>query len=110
MFTHLKLFRTLRQDDSKYRDYNYEERIRPSTRDHAGAVGGSEKTPSSRSVEKLGQRDDGYFGELSAERRLKSDIRSSPLQLVDKSPPSSNDRRQFGRLDVRRSIDIEEST
>lgn len=107
---HFKLFRTLRQDDSKYRDYNYEERIRSSTRDHTGPVVGSEKTPSSRSVEKLSQRDDGYFGDLSAERRLKSDVRSSPLQLVDKSPPSSNDRRQFGRLDVRRSIDIEEST
>ncbi|KAH6760934.1 hypothetical protein C2S51_017883 [Perilla frutescens var. frutescens] len=102
--------RTLKQDDSKYRDYNYEERIRPSSRDHAGAVGGSERTSSSRSVEKLGQRDDGHFGELSGERRLKSDIRSSPLQLVDKSPSSSTDRRQFSRPDVRRSIDIEEST
>lgn len=101
--------RTLKQDDSKYRDYNYEERIRPSSRDHAGAVGGSEKTSSSRSVEKLGQRDDSHFGELSAERRLKSDIRSSPLQLVDKSPSSGTDRRQFSRPDVRRSIDIEES-
>ncbi|KAL1532200.1 filaggrin-like isoform X2 [Salvia divinorum] len=101
--------RTLRQDDSKYRDYNYEERIRPSTRDHAGAAGGSEKT-SSQSVEKLGQRDDGHFGEFSAERRLKSDIRSSPLQLADKSPTSSSDRRQFSRPDVRRSFDIEEST
>lgn len=108
LHTYLNVFRTLKQDDSKYRDYNYEERIRPSSRDHAGAVGGSEKT-SSRSVEKLGQRDDGQFGELSAERRLKSDIRSSPLQLVDKSPSSGNDRRQFSRPDVRRSIDIEES-
>lgn len=103
-------FRALKQDESKYRDYNYEERVRPSTREYAGAVGGSEKTSSSRSVEKLGQKDDGHFGELSAERRLKSDIRSSPLQLVDKSPSSSNDRRQFSRPDVRRSIDIEEST
>ncbi|XP_042034469.1 filaggrin-like isoform X2 [Salvia splendens] len=101
--------RSLRQDDSKYRDYNYEERIRPSTRDHAGAAGGSEKT-SSQSVEKLGQKDDGHFGELYAERCLKSDIRSSPLQLADKSPTSSSDRRQFSRPDVRRSFDIEEST
>ncbi|XP_042035334.1 uncharacterized protein LOC121781696 [Salvia splendens] len=101
--------RSLRQDDSKYRDYNYEERIRPSTRDHAGAAGGSEKT-SSQSVEKLGQKDDGHFGEIYAERRLKSDIRSSPLQLADKSPTSSGDRRQFSRPDVRRSFDIEEST
>lgn len=32
------------------------------------------------------------------------------MQLVDKSPSSSSDRRQFSRPDVRRSIDIEEST
>ncbi|KAK6158387.1 hypothetical protein DH2020_005701 [Rehmannia glutinosa] len=105
-------YRALKQDESKYRDYNYEERARhsiTSTRDYAGPVGGSEKT-SSRSVEKLGQKDDGHFGELSAERRLKSDIRSSPLQLVDKSPSSSTDRRQFSRPDVRRNIDIDEST
>ncbi|KAI3468605.1 hypothetical protein Pfo_025268 [Paulownia fortunei] len=106
-------YRALKQDESKYRDYNYEERVRhniTSTRDYAGAVGGSEKTSSSRSVEKLGQKDDGHFGELSAERRLKSDVRSSPLQLVDKSPSSSTDRRQFSRPDVRRIIDVEEST
>ncbi|KAL1552747.1 titin [Salvia divinorum] len=101
--------RNLKQDDSMYRDYNYEERSRPSARDHTSAVGGSEKTSLSRSIEKVGQRDDGPFGEISTERRLKSDIRSSPLQLVDKSPSSSGDRRQFSRPDVRRSIDIEES-
>ncbi|KAL0312452.1 UNVERIFIED_CONTAM: hypothetical protein Sradi_5644500 [Sesamum radiatum] len=31
-------------------------------------------------------------------------------RLVDKSPSSGTDRRQFGRPDVRRSIDVEEST
>ncbi|KAL0312453.1 UNVERIFIED_CONTAM: hypothetical protein Sradi_5644600 [Sesamum radiatum] len=46
---------------------------------------------------KHGQKDDGH-------------LRSSPLQLVDKSPSSGTDRRQFGRPDVRRSIDVEEST
>ncbi|KAL0312454.1 UNVERIFIED_CONTAM: hypothetical protein Sradi_5644700 [Sesamum radiatum] len=93
-------YRALNQDESKYRDYNYEERVRhniTSARDYAGAVGGLEKTSSSRSLEKHGQKDDGHS-------------RSSPLQLVDKSPSSNADRRQFGRPDVRRSIDVEEST
>ncbi|EYU23343.1 hypothetical protein MIMGU_mgv11b000466mg [Erythranthe guttata] len=103
---------TIVQDESKYRDHNYEERNRhsmTSSRDYAGAVGGSEK-PSSRSGEKLGQKDDGLFGELSAERRLKSDMRSSPLKLVDNhKSPSSSDRRPFGRPDVRRSTDVDES-
>ncbi|KAL8536354.1 hypothetical protein ACS0TY_011834 [Phlomoides rotata] len=102
--------RALKQDESKYRDYNYEERVRSSTRDYVGVGGGSEKASSSRSTEKHGQKDDVHFGELSAERRLKSDIRSSPLQLVDKSPSSSTDRRQFNRSDVKRSIDLEDST
>lgn len=101
-------FRSLKQDESKYRDYNYEERVRHSITSSRDYVGGSEKT-STRPVEKLGQKDDGHFGEQSAERRIKSDIRSSPLQLVDKSPSSSTDRRQFSRTDVRRSIDVEES-
>ncbi|PIN01746.1 hypothetical protein CDL12_25741 [Handroanthus impetiginosus] len=73
-------YRALKQDDTKYRDYNYEERVRHS-RDYAGAVGGSDKT-SSRSVDKL----------------------------VDKSPSSSTDRRHLSRPDVRRSVDVEEST
>ncbi|XP_011101049.1 ankyrin repeat domain-containing protein 11-like [Sesamum indicum] len=93
-------YRALNQDESKYRDYNYEERVRhniTSARDYAGGVGGLEKTSSSRSLEKHGQKDDGH-------------LRSSPLQLVDKSPSSNTDRRQFGRPDVRRSIDVEEST
>ncbi|XP_011101051.1 filaggrin-like [Sesamum indicum] len=93
-------YRALNQDEPKYRDYNYEERVRHniiSARDYAGGVGGLEKTSSSRSLEKHGQKDDGH-------------LRSSPLQLVDKSPSSSTDRRQFGRPDVRRSTDVEEST
>ncbi|KAK4435478.1 hypothetical protein Salat_0711200 [Sesamum alatum] len=93
-------YRALKQDESKYRDYNYEERVRhniTSARDYTGSGGGLEKTSSSRSLEKHGLKDDGH-------------LRSSPLQLVDKSPPSSSDRRQFGRPDVRRSIDVEEST
>ncbi|KAK4381588.1 hypothetical protein Sango_2951700, partial [Sesamum angolense] len=87
----------LNQDESKYREYNYEERVRhniTSARDYTGAVGGLEKTSSSRSLDKHGQKDDGH-------------LRSSPLQLVDKSPSSSTDRRQFGRPDVRRNIDVE---
>ncbi|GER41519.1 hypothetical protein STAS_18236 [Striga asiatica] len=95
-----------KQDESKYRDYSYEERCRHSmnsSRDHAGL----EKTPS-RSFDKLGQKDDGaHFGTSPSERRLKPDIRSSPLPLVDKSPSSSVDRRPFN---VRRNIDVDEST
>ncbi|KAL3844475.1 hypothetical protein ACJIZ3_001878 [Penstemon smallii] len=105
-------YRAPKQDDSMYRDYNYEERVRhniSSTRDYGGAMGGSDKITSSRSLEKLGQKEDGHLGELSAERRLKSDIRSSPLQLMDKSP-SSTEKRQFSRSDVRRSIDVDDST
>ncbi|KAK4381589.1 hypothetical protein Sango_2951800 [Sesamum angolense] len=93
-------YRALNQDESKYRDYSYEERVRhniTSGRDYAGAVGGLEKTSSSRSLEKHGQKDDGQS-------------RSSPLQLVEKSPSSNTDRRQFGRPDVRRNLDVEEST
>ncbi|KAL3844476.1 hypothetical protein ACJIZ3_001879 [Penstemon smallii] len=105
-------YRAPKQDDSKYRDYNYEERVRhniSSTRDYGGPMGGCDKISTSRSLEKLGQKEDGHLGELSAERHLKPDIRSSPLELVDKSP-SSTERRQFTRSDLRRSIDVDEST
>ncbi|KAG8375562.1 hypothetical protein BUALT_Bualt10G0113500 [Buddleja alternifolia] len=106
-------YRVMKQDESKYKDYNYEDRVRHninSSRDYTGVAGVSEKTTSSWSSEKIGIKDDGHLGELSAERRLKSDIRSSPLRLVDKSPTSSTDRRQLSRTDVRRGIDVEEST
>ncbi|CAA0820413.1 Unknown protein [Striga hermonthica] len=99
-------YRGGKQDESKYRDYNYEERSRRSMNsswDNAGP----EKAPS-WSSEKLTQKDDGaQLGDLSAEKRLKSDIHSSPLPLIDKSPSSSVDRRQFS---ARRNIDVDEST
>ncbi|GFQ06313.1 hypothetical protein PHJA_002775300 [Phtheirospermum japonicum] len=106
-------YRSAKQDESKYRDYNYEDRSRHSmnsSRDYAGPVGGSDKTSSSRSLDKLGQKEDSHFGDFPTERRLKPDTRSSPLQLVDKSPSSSADRRQFNRPDVRRNIDVDDST
>ncbi|KAL3652779.1 hypothetical protein CASFOL_002460 [Castilleja foliolosa] len=106
-------YRSAKQDESKYRDYNYEDRSRRSmnsTRDYNGPVGGSDKTSSSRSLDKLGQKDDSNFADFSAERQLKPDTRSSPLQLVDKSPSTSADRRQFNRPDVRRNIDVDDST
>ncbi|KAL3635702.1 hypothetical protein CASFOL_020249 [Castilleja foliolosa] len=106
-------YRSAKQDESKYRDYNYDDRSRHSmnlTRDYNGPVGGSDKTSSSRSLDKLGQKDDSHFGDFSAERRFKPDSRSSPLQLVDKSPPSSVDRRQFNRPDVRWNIIVDDST
>ncbi|XP_051137055.1 uncharacterized protein LOC127255529 [Andrographis paniculata] len=103
-------YRAGKHDESKYRDYNYDERSRHSTssRDYAGASGGSDKT-SSRPLEKLGQKD-GNLPEMSAERHVKSDIHTSPLEHQDKSLPSSTDRRQFNRSDVRRGVDTEEST
>ncbi|CAI9775786.1 unnamed protein product [Fraxinus pennsylvanica] len=95
-----------KQEDSKY--YAYEERVRYS-RDYSSAAGGASRTTPSRSMDKLDIKEDSQLGELSAERRLKSDIRSSPLQLVDKSSASSTDWRFFARSDVRQSLDVEES-
>lgn len=70
----------------------------------------NEKGLSSRLMEKSIQKDDSQFNESSADRRLRSDARASPLRMVDKSPSSAtNDRRHLNRTDVRRSIDIEES-
>lgn len=70
----------------------------------------NEKVLSSRLLEKSVQKDDSQFNESSADRRLRSDARDSPLRTVDKSPSStSNDRRHLNRTDVRRSIDKEES-
>ncbi|XP_073033087.1 uncharacterized protein [Primulina eburnea] len=101
-------YRLAKQDEYKHREYSDEERLRhnmTSGRDYA--LGGSEKT-SSWSLEKLGQKEDGHLRESSAERRLKSDTRSSLLKRPDKSPSLNNDRRQFNRSGVRRNIDIEE--
>lgn len=105
-------YRLSKQDDSKYRDYGYEERHRynlTSTRDYNSAIGGSEKTSLSWSMGKQVQKEDGHLGDFD-EKCLKSDTRSSPTQLTEKSPPTSIDRRQFSRSDLRRSIDVEEST
>ncbi|XP_073026476.1 LOW QUALITY PROTEIN: uncharacterized protein [Primulina eburnea] len=104
--------RLSKQDESKYGDYGYEERHRHnliSTRNYTSTVGGSEKTSLSWSMEKQDKKEDGHLGDF-AERRLKSDSGSSPMQLTEKSPPTSIDRRQFSMSDVRRSIDVEEST
>ncbi|CAI9771798.1 unnamed protein product [Fraxinus pennsylvanica] len=100
------------RDPYRLPNYAYEERVRysgTSSRDYYGAAGGALRATSSRSMEKPGLKEDGQLGELSAERRLKSDIRSSPLQLADKSPSSSTDWRHFTRSDVRQSFDFEES-
>ncbi|CAA3013897.1 Hypothetical predicted protein [Olea europaea subsp. europaea] len=99
-------YRLPKQEDSKY--HAYEERVQYS-RDYSSAAGGASKATPSRSMEKLDIKEDSQFGELSAKRRLKSDIRSSPSQLVDKSPASSTDWKYFARSDVRQSLDVEES-
>ncbi|CAI9759349.1 unnamed protein product [Fraxinus pennsylvanica] len=98
-------------NETKYSDYAHEEKIQykiTSTRDYASSSGGAEKISSSRSLEKLGQNDS-HLGELSAERHLKSDILTSPLQPIYKSPSSSTDRRHLSKSNVRRSLDIEDS-
>ncbi|TMW95797.1 hypothetical protein EJD97_008318 [Solanum chilense] len=105
-------YRLSKQEESKYRDYPYEERIRHggASRDYAGS-GASIERISSRSTEKMIQKEDIFLGDHSAERRLKSDVRSSPMHLVDRSPTSaSNERRHLNRSDVRRSLDVEDST
>ncbi|CAK9143166.1 unnamed protein product [Ilex paraguariensis] len=105
-------YRLSKQEESKYRDYAYEERARhsvPSGREYATAAGITDKISSSWSVGKPIQKEDSHFGELSGERRLKSDAHASPLQMVDKSPSSrSADRRHLDRSDVRRNLDVEE--
>ncbi|CAA3023549.1 Hypothetical predicted protein [Olea europaea subsp. europaea] len=100
------------RDPYRLPNYAYEERVRysgTSSRDYFGAAGGALSATPSRSMEKPGLKEDGQLGELSAERPLKSDIRSSPLQLADKSPSSSTDWRHFNRSDIRQSFDLEES-
>jgi hypothetical protein len=113
-------YRNSKQDDMKYRDYNYDERNRhhiPSNREFSG-TGQAEKKSNQKS-------DGGHVGDSSADnnnnnsnsninnnnnRRMRSDTRGSPMQLVDKSPSStSNDRRHFNRPDTRRSLDIDEN-
>ncbi|XP_022854068.1 uncharacterized protein LOC111375471 isoform X2 [Olea europaea var. sylvestris] len=97
-------------NETKYSDYAHEEKIqdKTSTKDYASSSGRAEKISSSRSLEKLGQKDS-HLGELSAERHLKSDIRTSSLQSVYKSPSSSADRRHLSKSNVRQSLDIEDS-
>ncbi|KAK9275862.1 hypothetical protein L1049_023135 [Liquidambar formosana] len=105
-------YRYSKQVESKYRDSVPEERERhhvTSNRDVAGGSGVSEKAYPSRSVDKSVQKDESYLAELSAERRPNSDARTSPIQLVEKSPSSSStDRRHPNRAGVRRSLDVEE--
>nr|XP_016497596.1 PREDICTED: uncharacterized protein LOC107816395 isoform X3 [Nicotiana tabacum] len=105
-------YRFSKQDGSKHKDYPYEERVRHGvTRDYAGSAGAVEKNSSSRKTEKLMQREDNILGESSAERRFKSDLCSSPLQQVDKSPSSASyDRRHSSRSEVWRTLEAEEST
>ncbi|CAN4127228.1 unnamed protein product [Withania somnifera] len=106
-------YRLSKQEESKYREYPYEERIRHggTSRDYAGSGASGERISSTRSTEKMIQKEDIFLVDFSAERRLKSDVRSSPLQLVDRSPSSaSNERRHLNRSEVRRSLDVEDST
>lgn len=96
--------RVSKQEEGKYpRDYTYEDRTRHnvhSSRDYTTA-------PGQQSDKKVTQKDDNYMGDLSGEKRMRPESRSSPQ--VDKSPSStSNERRNFNRSDARRSLDLEE--
>nr|XP_027080262.1 titin homolog isoform X1 [Coffea arabica] len=106
-------YRLSKQDESKYREYAYEDRSRHGVtpaREYSSAAGVTDKISASRVSEKVVQKDDSHLVEFSAERRLRTDARTSPRQLIDKSPSSTSvDRRHGSRSDVRRSIDVEES-
>ncbi|XP_024986632.1 uncharacterized protein DDB_G0283697-like [Cynara cardunculus var. scolymus] len=101
--------RISKQEETKYRDSVHEERACHnvnSNRYFTSAPGQSDKI-SSRSLEKITQKDDNFIDDLSVERHRRSDARSSPL--VDSSPSSaSNGRRHLNRLDVRRNLDVDE--
>ncbi|KAI3707117.1 hypothetical protein L6452_25345 [Arctium lappa] len=101
--------RVSKQEETKYRDSVNEERTSHnvnSNRYFTSAPGQSDKI-SSRSLEKITQKDDNCIDDLSVERHRRSDARSSPL--VDSSPSSaSNGRRHLNRLDVRRNLDVDE--
>ncbi|CAI9094315.1 OLC1v1030033C2 [Oldenlandia corymbosa var. corymbosa] len=92
-------YRLSKHDESKYREYAYEDRSRhaaTSGRDYPGSSGATDKVSSSRAVEMNIQKDDIHS-------------KHSPGQLIDKSPSSINvDRRHVSKSDVRRSIDVEE--
>ncbi|KAI3693683.1 hypothetical protein L1987_76632 [Smallanthus sonchifolius] len=93
--------RFLKQEETKYWDYAYEDRARhPSSRDYDSAPGQSDK--------KVTLKDDGYMGgDLSGEKRPRPESRSSPQ--VDKSPSStSNERMNLIKSDARKSLDLEE--
>ncbi|XP_047340851.1 protein starmaker-like [Impatiens glandulifera] len=84
-------------------------RNRSSSKKEFGGTGGAVENASSisRSIERSSiHKDDLHYRELSVEKRPKLDARSSPLQLVDKSPSST---RHFSRSDVKRSYDIDDS-
>ncbi|XP_024994644.1 uncharacterized protein LOC112527996 isoform X3 [Cynara cardunculus var. scolymus] len=99
--------RVPKQEEAKYRDHVYEERARHNVHTSRDITSGQSDKLSSRSLEKVTLKDDSYTGDLSVDRRLRPDSRSSPQ--VDKSPSStSNDRRNLSRSDVKRSLDLEE--
>lgn len=99
--------RVPKQEEAKYRDHAYEERARHNVHTSRDITSGQSDKLSSRSLEKVTLKDDSYTGDLSIDRRLRPDSRSSPQ--IDKSPSStSNDRRNLSRSDVRRSLDLEE--
>ncbi|KAK1438512.1 hypothetical protein QVD17_04321 [Tagetes erecta] len=91
-----------KQEDAKYRDYAYEDRPRHnahSSRDYNAAPGQSDK--------KVILKDDSYMGgDLSGDKRTRPESRSSPQ--VDKSPSSSNERRNLIKSDARKNLDFEE--
>ncbi|XP_071695805.1 uncharacterized protein [Rutidosis leptorrhynchoides] len=80
--------RVSKQEETKYRDYAYEDRVRHtahSSRDYTSSTGQSDK--------KVNPKDDSY---------IRPESRSSPQ--VDKSPSStSNERKNLSRSNTRRS-------
>ncbi|KAI3713531.1 hypothetical protein L1987_72109 [Smallanthus sonchifolius] len=95
--------RVSKQEETKYRDYAYEDQARHnvhSSRDYSSAPAQSDK--------KVTSKDDSYMGgDLVVEKRARLESRSS-LQ-VDKSPSSSNERKNLINTDARKNPDFEES-
>ncbi|GMJ14969.1 hypothetical protein HRI_005166100 [Hibiscus trionum] len=99
-------YRHLKQDDSNYRDSMTEQRSKAaSSREVTNISETSERGAKYRSTEKASRVDEGHSGEFERSSSLKA----SPMSMMEKSPPTSLERRYMSRSSVRRGLDIEET-
>ncbi|KAK8687432.1 hypothetical protein V6N13_086247 [Hibiscus sabdariffa] len=98
-------YRHLKQDDSNYRDPMTEQRSKAaSSREVTSFSETSERGAKYRSTEKSSRVDEGHSGEFERSSSLKA----SPLNMMEKSPSTSLERR-YARSGVRRGLVIEET-